>query len=200
MTQMDASARVSSVYTLLQGGTHAEFGTDGIIAWGRWIGPVSVPETIGLPNEDYTANQGFHYVVGIPTATMPQVGSATYTMIGATSPTEVFGSYTPGTFSGSLTVNDWSKGVVALNLNVNMPSAGVGYLINGNATISGSTFSGSYTSTSGIVGTLGSACASGCAAAVNGFFAGTTAERAGLAYNINDSGLNIIGAAAFAKQ
>jgi len=198
MTQLDASGRAGSVYSLLPGGTHAEFGTDGIVAWGRWIGPVSVPQS-SVGTEDYNANQGFHYVVGIPTATMPKVGSATYTMIGATSPTEIYGFYAPGTFSGSLTVNDWSKGLVGLDLNVNMPSAGVGYRIQGDATISGSTFSGSYTSTSGITAP-GGGCSSGCSAAVNGFFAGTTAERAGLAYHISDSGLNIIGAAAFAQQ
>ena len=34
-------------------------------------GPVSVPET-AFGNENYTADQGFHYVVGMPTTTMPR--------------------------------------------------------------------------------------------------------------------------------
>ena len=201
MTQMDASSRASSVYSLLPGGTHAEFGTDGIVAWGRWIGPVSVPET-SLGNENYSTDQGFHYVVGMPTTTMPQVGSATYTMIGATSPTDANGSYAPGTFSGSMSVADWSRGVITMDFNVNMPSAGLGYRINGSGTISGSTFSGGFASGQGLTGTNSSSCFSGCSAGVNGFFAGTDAARAGVAYHINDSwvGANIIGAAAFAKQ
>jgi hypothetical protein len=199
MTQMDASSRASAVYTLLPGGTHAEFGTDAIVAWGRWIGPVSVPETLS-GNENYNANQGFHYVVGLPTAAMPQSGSATYSMIGATSPTEINGFIAPGTFSGSMQVADWSRGVITMTFDVNMPSASLGYRIDGSATISANTFSASFVGGPGITGTVGSSCSSGCSAGVNGFFAGTAAARAGVAYHINDSSIDIIGAAAFAKQ
>jgi outer membrane protein len=47
----------------------------------------------------------------------------------------------------------------------------------------------------------GSACLSSCIAYVQGFFAGTTAERAGLGYQVSDfqAGKNIIGAAAFTR-
>jgi hypothetical protein len=101
-----------------------------------------------------------------------------------------------------MSVADWSRGVITMDFNVNMPSAGLGYRINGSGTISGSTFGGSFVGGQGLSGTNSSSCFSGCSAGVNGFFAGTDAARAGVAYHINDSwvGANIIGAAAFAKQ
>jgi hypothetical protein len=55
-----------------------------------------------------------------------------------------------------------------------------------------------------VTGTGGSACggASSCGALVEGFFAGASAERAGLVYHIQDSsvGKDVLGAAAFTKQ
>src|SRR6185295_4523188 len=69
-------------------GTHADFGTDGILAWGRWIGQV-LP-VAGLQN--YSDNQGLHYVIGTPSATLPTTGTATYTLAGATRPTYTSGA------------------------------------------------------------------------------------------------------------
>ena len=185
------------------GGAIQEFGNDGIIAWGRWTGSVTgIANTDGLLpfNENYSANQGLHYVVGMPTAQMPTVGSATYTLAGATAPTYIDGFVAPGTLTGSLNVNfDSRSPTVGVNLNVAMPD-GKGYGVGGTAQISsnfifGSTGNGLTTS-----GT-GGACASGCGALVNGFFAGTSAERVGLGYHINDFATTkeVIGAAAFRK-
>jgi hypothetical protein len=108
---------------------------------------------------------------------------------------------TPGTLTGSMSVSDWSAGVITMNLNVSMPSAGLGYIINGDAVISGSSFSGSFVNGEGINGANQISCASGCSAGVEGFFAGDAAARAGLSYHINDNfSIDIVGAAAFAKQ
>lgn len=203
----DANGRMTDIsglsggqyFTLGAGGTHADFGSDGILAWGRWTGPVS-GDWCGdscMLNENYNANQGFHYVVGVPTASMPQSGTATYTMIGATQPTYLDGTVAPGTFSGRLSV-DFGQRMVGVDLNVGIN--GMGYAIGGNAGITGSTFSGTTPSLT-IAGT-GGACVSGsCSASVDGFFAGTDAARAGLGYHIADTGTgrNIVGAAAFAK-
>jgi hypothetical protein len=186
------------------GSSITDFGNDGIIAWGRWTGNVTGMANIdGLlaVNENYSANQGLHYVVGMPTAQMPTVGSATYTLLGATSPTYVDGSAAPGTLtSGSLNVN-FQLLTVGVNLNVAMPD-GMGYNVGGAAQISGSLIFGA-TGGSGLTatGTAGNACSYGCNALVNGFFAGTTAERVGIGYHINDYGNNkdVIGAAAFKK-
>jgi hypothetical protein len=192
--QMTAFA-FESGYAISPGGTHADFGTDGILAWGRWVGEVSVQGS----TETYDSNQGLHYVVGLPTASMPQSGSATYALLGATSPTYIDGTAAPGTFSGALTVNFGlrSTGVV-MDLNVGID--GKSYSITGNAPISGSTFSGF--SGSILTGGTNGACVQGCSAGVNGFFAGPVAERAGLAYHIQDFFTNkdVVGAAGFAKQ
>jgi hypothetical protein len=187
-------------YALGATGTHADFGTDGFLAWGRWIGPVTGdPCSDGcILNENYSANKGFHYVVGLPTATMPQLGTATYTLLGATRPTYVDGSTAPGTFSGSLSVDfDVRNPNVGLNLSVAMPDTT--YAITGNAAITGAIFAGA---TGSGVNVSGGGCFSGCSALVTGFFAGSNAERAGLGYHVSDFGnaKDAIGTAAFTKQ
>ncbi|MGE3425075.1 MAG: hypothetical protein AB7N24_23750, partial [Dehalococcoidia bacterium] len=198
---MTGSSAGFTFYNLMPGGSHAEFGTDGVLAWGRWIGPV-FGDSCGecTVNDNYTSNQGFHYVVGMPTPSMPTTGSATYGLIGATSPTLVSGTETPGTFSGTLTVNfDIGNPTVGMNLRVAVGS--LGYAISGNAPISGNTFSNSFFQGEGLSATTGASCTSGCEASVQGFFAGSSAERAGLGYHITDylSG-HVLGTAAFAKQ
>lgn len=201
LTSISGPGTLPTYFTLGAGGTHADFGTDGILAWGRWIGPVT-GDSCGdgcIVNENYSANQGLHYVVGIPTPTMPQVGTATYALIGATQPTFLDGTAAPGTFSGRLSV-DFQRLSVGLNLNVGI--GGLGYAIGGSAGISGSTFSSSLGNVT-VAPTGGGACGtSGCSANVDGFFAGTDAARAGLTYQVIDlgQGRNVFGAAAFAKQ
>lgn len=202
----DSAGRMTSIsdsfgQVFTSNGAIAEFGNDGIIAWGRWTGNVTGFANIdGLlaVDENYSANQGLHYVVGIPTAQMPTVGSATYTLAGATSPTYIDGSVAPGTLTGSLNVN-FGQLTVGVNLNVAMPD-GKGYVVGGAAQISSNLIFGSTGNGLTTSGT-GGACMSGCGALVNGFFAGTSAERAGLGYHINDFTTlkDVIGAAAFQK-
>jgi FecR protein len=174
-------------------GAHADFGTDGILAWGRWIGQA----TVGIPVETYFPSQGLHYVVGMPTPQLPTQGTATYTLLGATRPTFTDGSAAPGTFSGDLAVNFGSL-TVGLNLNVGID--GRSYALGGNAPITGSTFAGKTSSGQGPGTITASGCSSGgCSASVSGFFAGANAERAGLGYTISDD-KRVVGAAAFTKQ
>jgi hypothetical protein len=189
-------------------GQQAEFGTDGILAWGRWTGNVTgLVNADGLLtlNETYGPNQGLHYVVGTPTPVMPVTGTATYALMGATSPTFVDGHAAPGTFSGGLSVNFGTQ-IITMGLLISMPSDGVGYAIAGNTSYSGSSFNGSASFSGGvpssplaIVGTTPTSCTCFCNASVQGFFAGATAERAGLGYKIQDSIGTVIGAAAFKK-
>jgi hypothetical protein len=204
----DANGQMTSIsgfsggeyFTLGAGGTHADFGSDGILAWGRWIGPVTGDSCGECPvSENYNANQGLHYVVGMPTTSMPQSGIATYTLIGATQPTYLDGTKPPGTISGGFRV-DFGGLTVGMDLNVGID--GKGYAIGGNAQISGRTFSGNTAGNLSIAGTGGGACGNGCSGSVDGFFAGANAVRAGLGYQIVDTGdgRNILGAAAFAKQ
>ena len=185
-------------------GVHADFGTDGVLAWGRWTGLVDGAYNFDgvLPfSATYSGNQGFHYVVGMPTLTMPTTGTATFALIGATRPTYVTDiGVSPGTFSGSLSV-DFARLTVGMNLNIAMPDSA--YTIGGSAAISGSTFTGFQQFGQGSLTVSGGSCAvSGCNALVTGFFAGSNADRAGLGYHVNDSiaSKDVIGAAAFQKQ
>ncbi len=174
-------------------GTHADFGSDGVLAWGRWIGDVTLGcGECGTVN--YNGNQGLHYVVGVPTPDMPVSGTATYSLLGATQPTYTTGATAPGTFSGSLAVN-FGTSTVGVNFNVQMPDRT--YTIGGDAFISGPNFFGSLFS--GL--TLGG-CSCICDARVDGFFSGASAARAGAIYHISDIdlGKNVIGAAAFKKD
>ena len=148
------------------GGSHADFGTDGILAWGRWIGNVSSSNFCeGACTDNLSANQGWHYVVGLPTASMPQSGQATYSFLGGTSPTYTDGTFAPGTVNGSLSV-DFGQQTVGVNLNVAMPD-GKGYGIGGSAVISSGFFSGSTGAGLTAPGT-GGACSSGCMSGAGG--------------------------------
>ena len=192
LTEITFDDRSPVTWRLESGGSHADFGTDGILAWGRWIGPVTIPGLFST--ENYGPNQGLHYVVGLPTPTMPTSGGGTYTLIGATSPTYIEGTTAPGTFSGTLNVTFGAQPTVGVDFRVAMPDRA--YTIQTTdqlIPIVGSGFSSSQVSLS--VG----GCFSSCSARVDGFFAGASAERAGVGYHIRD--LNeVVGAAAFQKQ
>jgi hypothetical protein len=154
--------------------------------------------TISGRTENYSANMGFHYVVGVPTATMPTTGTATYSMIGATQPTYTDGRATPGIFSGSLGV-DFASRAVNGTFNVAMTD-GKGYGWTGSTSISGYSFFMSSSSFE-VTGSGGACGGSGCTAFVHGLFAGAAAERAGIGYRIDDNfSTQVIGAAALKKD
>jgi len=168
-------------------------GNDGIIAWGRWLGNASACADCTPPSPTaFGPNDGWSYVVGIPTSSMPATGTATYSMIGATlasSPT--LGN---GTFNGALNV-DFGSGWLNARLNVNFAAGSAGFSSN-------AYFGGSSSFQGGSSSTTGSLCGgNGCTAFYRGFFAGADAARAGMAYQIttgaNDS---ISGTAAFTKS
>jgi hypothetical protein len=184
------SAFSESGYSI-DAGVHADFGTDGILAWGRWVGDVTADNLV----EKYGPSQGIHYVVGTPTPSMPTSGSGTYTLVGATKPTYMDGSNLPGTFTGTLSV-DFAIQLLTANFTVAMPDRT--YQLSGDTrSLSTSNFSLSASSITG--------CAASCSAFIQGFFAGPSAERAGVGYHITDSDFetftkDVLGTAAFAKQ
>jgi hypothetical protein len=168
-------------------GSHADFGSDGILAWGRWIGTLN----IAGGTVTYGANEGFHYVIGVPTATMPTSGTATYALIGASNPTYMSGATGPGMVTGGsicASFTSFSVNGNLQNITVQMPDRL--YTMTGFFCSAGSSFSGS--------GSVGG-CATACSSQFSGFFAGASAERIGLGYKINDGPQNVLGAAAFAK-
>lgn len=181
-----------TTYTLESGSAHADFGTDGIIAWGRWIDNVSI---LG-DAVSYSTNTGLHYVVGLPTPTLPTTGFATYTLLGATRPTYVDGSTVPGTFAGSLNVSFGATASIDAIFTVAMPDRTYGISTKGTLT---------STATFSFTPSMSGCFSSTCGGFVQGFFAGPTAERAGVGYQITDVDpkfvtKEIVGAAAFQKQ
>jgi hypothetical protein len=215
-TQFNAAGQLTQIidqsgsgvnFTLAPGGNVRESGNDGILAWGRWTGRVTGQYSCdGLCNFDVTFsdNQGFHYVVGMPTTAMPASGSASYSVLGATNPTYLDGAVPPGTLTGSLTVNFGATPTLGMNLSIAMPDSR-GYALGGSIPISGVAFVGISSGGQGnglTVSGSGGACSSGCDALVTGFFAGTNAERVGLGYHVNDflANKDVVGAAAFQKQ
>jgi hypothetical protein len=179
-----------SSFNLMGGGSHAEFGTDGVLAWGRWIGPVEL-STPGALIVNHGPDQGLHYVVGVPSPSMPASGSATYSVLGATSPTYVSGVPGPGKFDGFVTVTFGPSGAIDGNFKVAMPDTIYSWSWRA---ATAAQFSATVSAVSGCAG------GSVCSAYVDGLFSGASAERIGAAYHIGDGNRNVIGAAAFKKQ
>ena len=171
-----------------------EFGNDGTIGWGRWTNGTA---TVEGNSQTFSANQGLHYVVGLPTAAMPSSGSFSYSLLGATSPTVVSGSVAPGTLTAaSFTANFLAaSGSISSALAVSI--GGSNYTITGTGGVLGNEFSGSLSGTGGGCGT------GGCSGTLIGNFFGTSAERAGMNYSFSGgTGLpseTIIGAVALKR-
>ncbi len=169
--------------TLNLAGTQADFGTlDGVIAWGRWIGQINLTTGGTTTSVTLSSNDGLHYVIGLPTpaASMPTGVTYTYDLIGGTRPTLANGSIAPGVLNSASLVGDFTANRVTVNLS---------------ATAGGSTFTGSATGTianstflalgtAGVSGGGSLGCSGSCTVNVDGFFTGTGATRAGIAYQI----------------
>ena len=185
---------VTVTYTLA--GTQMDTGTDGFLSWGRWTGDVLQN---GIP---LTANQGLHYVTGIPTpaASMPTSGTFTYNLIpgGATSPTFANGSAAPGTLISASLTGNFTAGAGTIGVSLSATAGGNTYSGSANGTISGANFFGS-----GLATSTGTSCSASCTLGVNGFFSGTGATHAGLLYqfnNVQQGGTTTLnGAAAFSR-
>ncbi len=196
----------STTYTLdvLDGGMHGtkpdgteDFGTrDGVIAWGRWIGPVFV-DTFGITNI-FAPDQGLHYVVGTPSpvASLPTT-PFTYDLIGATAPTYANGGVAPGRVTAATLMGDFAKGTVGVTLSA-LDGNGLGYSGSASGPMNRGV-PGALFTTSG-AGT-GTGCPSTCSFTANGFFAGSAATHAGVSYGFSNTaqGSDLIGAAAFKR-
>lgn len=183
LTQYSSANDSSSLGTA---GSVTYSATDGIIGWGRWDG--NTVSTAGPMGSGLTPGI-IHYVIGLPTATMPTSGTATYNLMGYTNPSATDGS-TGWNVKGNL-----SADFATSNVGVNMVvwNAANNYTISGTSIRSGATFAGSG------LPTTGSGCVTGCTTSINGFFAGANASRAGLSYQMLTPTASIQGAAAFAS-
>jgi hypothetical protein len=171
---------------------------DGPVGWGRWSAGGA---TVGLNAGgnrfvDLTGSSSHHYVIGIPTTVMP-TNPATYSLVGATSPTLASGAGAPGTLNSADLFADFGKATVSLNMD--MTVNGDNYVTTNLPMNLGSVPNDFSFSGGGI--TNSSACVSTCFTSVEGFFAGDDGSHAGLAYKTDLGGTDIInGAAAFKKD
>jgi YD repeat-containing protein len=201
----DAAGKLTSwtgpTGTVTLNGTQAEFGTaGGALAWGRWTGPVASTIT-AIPPQTYGANDGLHYVTGIPApiTALGGSGTATFNLIGATSPTD--GVNTPGTVTGGQIVASLGPSPTATLQNFTFTHSGSTYVMNK----PGMPITGPFTPFVGTLGTAEFAGSTGacqfttCSAQVNGHFYGANASHAGFAYRVTGGGPTISGAAAFAR-
>ena len=158
-----------------------EAGADEFIAWGRLVNgtlggtPVSTGDHAGGV---LSGNESFHYVVGLPTATLPATGTVNYSLLAATTPTFSSGSgaVSLGVLQSLSMATNFGTGASTFNMQVRDPSANV---MNATGSFSiGSTFSASGLGT-------GPGCSGSCSVLLNGFFAGANAERVGVSYQVN---------------
>jgi uncharacterized protein (DUF433 family) len=198
----------------------ADMGGDALITWGRWVNGTSRSSgTGGGPYDLDTigAEQGFHYVIGKPSPSLPASGTANFTLLGATNPTFGDGALPAGTLTSAAMAVEWGGAAtrVGVDMTLTMPSDGTyRVMTTGGTTTPGTseistTFGDARFQGSGIpVTTTGGAraCAGGtCAAKVEGLFTGTNGARAGLVYTVNNGiffgqPTSVVGAAAFIKQ
>lgn len=199
-------------------GARTEGGNDGSLEWGRWTSNVAVTENGTTRQLRFGPNEGFHYVAGIPTASLPTtntgaLGYTSYTLSSATSPTFA-GTNVP---AGALTANmgvDFTTGRLGLNLNAAFPNFSVQMSTAGGATnpsqwttqinTSNAQFAGQFSSVQVVGNAPPTICPGGCTGQFNGFFSGAAAAQAGLVYraqpiNATQESTVLQGAAVFRK-
>jgi hypothetical protein len=123
---------------------------------------------------------------------LPTSGVATYTLAGASQPTYLDGSTAPGTFTGSLSVTFGAQATINGQFQAAMPDRTFAWSASGATSSSNFSLATTPSSVSG--------CLNSCTITTAGFFAGASAERAGLGYTVDDISKSVLGAAAFRRQ
>lgn len=190
----------------ISGGTVAEHGNDGYIAWGRWTG--GTWDASPMTNMTYVGNLNSN----VPNPSITPI-TGTYTAFASTAPVAVDYSGgvitgTPNSVSGTLTANFTGPSGGTLSYVMAIPLASQTFTINGSATQYGTV---GFLGSSSTITTTGLGCdPSGCHGnipfgdAIQGIFAGPNAERAGATYGFNAPGLgmsgsNVSGAVVYSK-
>lgn len=176
---------------------------DGILFWGRWVNAtfnfdLNDPTHPATANGSATISGYLHYLIGLPTASVPVSGTATYSLVGGTGSTAQSGTVGSGIVSGSLIANFGANSVSTSGIRV---SHGGTYSVSGGVARleSGNRASFSTGNALGVAGT-----ASGPTGShpfrFDGFFAGagapTAPSRAGIGWKI-DRPDPIVGASGF---
>lgn len=191
-------------------------GGEGPVAWGRWANGTTAGAFYNN-TFTFTANGGFHYVIGKPTTAIPASGGGTWAVKGKTSATVSDGTLAPGTISGSIGVAFAGANTkIGVSLSLNIPGDAT-YVIDSQggaaspATSQIKVFSENFFSTDGtapIKLTTGGACSvaggADCIAVVTGFIGGDSADHIGLVVHVfkgaGGAAKTVSGALVFKKQ
>ena len=209
MVELDSQFRMQSIglcpsLSCLSRGTaeFADTGHDAYVSWGRWTDGTARLNLIGFGNNiRLSESQGIHYLVGVPTVTLPTSGMFSYDLIGSTRPTISDGSVHPGTLTASAVVQ-FGTGTttrVALNGTVAIANTLFPFTTNGGLANPGSsqlTLTGA-SSFGGVLlthptnaqahGSSALNCGgAGCNVNVHGGFFGPEAARLGIDYAIQE--------------
>ncbi len=185
--------------------TDTGFDTMTVLRWGRWSGGIAsgILQSDGSDVSIDLANQSLHWISGPDAAppVMPVTGTANYSLVGATSPTDSFGN--TGVLGSATFFADFTNFSVDSTLVIDIAgstwSAGGSGTFGRDPTLPTYLFDGTYLSVDidGVSGGTG---------VFSGFFsaAGATSDPAipggvGLTYSLQDaqSGTTVSGAAAF---
>jgi hypothetical protein len=172
------------------------------LIWGRWAGGIAIVTGGGIQQPLPLDRGSLHYVFsGVQNGpvTLPLTGSATYELVGSTSPTDSLGNV--GTLNTASLAANFTNRTVDLGVNLTI----AGQQINASATSVPiyrdqyfSAFRGFVPAGLPVPQQLNISCQPTCANAagsVDGFFAGRTGAGAGMMYNLNGA----TGAAAFRR-
>ncbi len=171
-------------------GADASFGTG--LRWGRWSGGIA--SAGGFPLDMNTQSLHWIYAASPATVVLRTTGSASYSLIGETNPTDSAGNV--GTLGAATLQADFTNQTVDSSLNIIINTQV--WLASGSGSIASGTplFSGTYSLNINDAG--GTPIDSGVGA-FSGFFT-SGALGAGLSYFLDGSATNVSGVAAFAAQ
>jgi hypothetical protein len=169
----------------------------GVIGWTRWAdGTTTGNQTYVLP-----VNGGGSVIWGSPATAVPTSGTANYTMIGSTAPTNNT-STAPGTVRSAAMAVSFTDRKVGITTTVGF--AGNDYILASAGGLTAPSIildsSNSFITAAGTVS--GGTCTSACTSKFSGFLAGAGASHAGAAYVFNNTPtgpLSVNGTIAFAK-
>ena len=180
-----------------QSGTDPETG----LTWGRWSGGVALVTAGGAQQSLSLDGRSLHYIFsGVqngPVA-LPLTGSATYDLIGSTSPTDNAGNV--GTLNSATLAANFTNRTVDTNVNLSIAGQTINGAANGVPIYREQYFTAFRGNTAGLpvpqqlVITCNPACPQ-AGGSIDGFFAGRNAQGAGVMYNLNGAS----GAAAFRR-
>lgn len=179
-------------------GVTAEYGADGIIAWGRWAS--GTHSTAGpLATMSYVA--GLQANTPVVSSLVRGYASFASTSAVITSGGSIVASGTPNSVTGTLNVNFATiPGAGSLTYSLNIPVAGQTFTVNGSATQYAGT---SFLGLSSTITSTGAGCSTSCVGnipygdAIQGFFTGTAAQRAGANYGFTSQLGQVSGAVVF---